>query len=82
MRVGGDQQPLGVDAAVLEALQLGEQHTRIDDDTVADDVGDAGREDARRDQVQREVLARGQHDGVAGVVAALVAHDPLHAATE
>ena len=32
--------------------------------------------------MQREVLAVGQHDGVTGVVAALVAHHPLHLAAE
>ena len=59
-----------------------EQHAGVDDDTVADDVGHAGREDAGRDQVQGEVLTVGQHDGVAGVVAALVADDPLDTLTE
>ena len=59
VRIGGDQQPRGVDAAFLEARQLGEQDTRVDDDTVADDVGDTGRQDARWNEVQREVLARG-----------------------
>ena len=54
-----DQQSRGVDTAVLEALELGEQHTRIDDDAVADDVGDTGREDPRRDEVKGEVLAVG-----------------------
>ena len=82
VRVGGDQQPLGVHAAVFQTLELGEQHTGIYDDAVADDVGDAGREDPRGDQVKREVLATRQHHRVAGVVAALVAHDPLHTATE
>ena len=82
VRVGGDQQLRGVDAAIFEALQLVEQHTGIDHHAVADDVGDAGRQDARRDQVQREVLAGGQDDGVPGVVAALIAHHPLHPPTE
>ena len=62
--------------------ELVEQHAGVDDDTVADHVGDTGRQDARRDQVQREVLARRQDHGVPGVVAALVAHHPLHAPTE
>ncbi len=64
MRVGRDQQLRGVDAAVLEALQLVEQHARIDHHAVADDVGDAGRQDARRDEMEGEVLAAGQHHGV------------------
>ena len=82
VRVGGDQQLGGVDAAVFQALQLVEQHAGIDHHAVADDVGDAGRQHARRDQVQREILAGRQHDGVPGVVAALVAHHPLHAPAE
>ena len=82
VRVGGDQQPLGVDAAILEALQLVEQHAGVDHHAVADHVGDAWREDARRDEVKREVLARRQHHGMAGVVAALIPHDPLDAAPE
>jgi hypothetical protein len=82
MRVGGDQQALGVDPSILEALQLVEKDSRVDHHAVADHVGDARRQDARRNQVQREVLARRQHHGVACVVAALIPHDPLHASTE
>ena len=41
VRVGGDQQPLGVDPAVLQPLELGKQHTGVDHHAVADDVGDA-----------------------------------------
>ena len=37
-----------------------------------------GGQDSRRDQVQGELLAVGQHDGVSGIVAALVADHPLH----
>ena len=40
----------------------------------------AGGEDPGRDEVQGEVLPVGQHHGVPGVVAALVAHHPLHVA--
>ena len=82
MRVGGYQQPRGVDAPVLEALQLLQQHARIDHHAVTDDVGDTGRQHARRDEVQGEVLAVGQHHGVPGVVAALISHHPLSAAAE
>ena len=80
--VRGDEQLGGVDAAVLEAFQLVEQHTGIHHHAVADDVGDAGREHPGRDQVQREMLAAGQDDGVPGVVATLIAHHPLHAPAE
>ena len=54
----------------------------VDHHAVADHVVHARREDSGRDEVQREVLAVGQHDGVAGVVAALVAHHPLDLAAE
>ncbi len=82
VRVGGDQQLGRVDAAVFEAFQLVEQHAGVDHHAVADDVGDAGRQHPRRDEMQREVLAGGQDDGVPGVVAALVADHPLDAAAE
>src|SRR5699024_8602396 len=62
--------------------ELVEQHRRVDDDPVADDVADAGRQDPGGDQVQGEVLAVRQHHRVAGVVAALITHHPLHASTE
>ena len=58
-----------------ELVELGEQRLRIDDHAVADDAGDAGMQDAGRNQVQDELLAV-DVDGVARVVAALVArHD-------
>ena len=79
VRVVRDEQPARVDAALVEARELGEQHPRVDDDAVADDVRDPRREDPGRDQVQREGLPVRQHHGVARVVAALVAHDPLDA---
>lgn len=82
VRVGGDQQPGGVHAALFEAVQFAEQDPGIYHHAVADDVGDAGRQHAGRDEVQREVLAGGQDDGVPGVVAALIAHHPLDAAAE
>ncbi|KMO72613.1 hypothetical protein MOBUDSM44075_03956 [Mycolicibacterium obuense] len=82
VRVGRQQQPIGVHAAVFEAAQLGQQHARVDDDAVADHVGHAGRQNARRNEVQGEVLPRRKHHRVAGVVAALVAHHPLNPSTE
>ena len=57
-----------------QLVDLGEQRLRIDDDAVADDAGDAVVQDARRDQVQHELLAV-DVDRVAGVVPALVAGD-------
>jgi hypothetical protein len=82
VRVGGDEQLGGVHAAVFEALQLVQQHAGVHHHAVADDVGDTRGEHTRRDEVQREVLAGGQDDGMPGVVAALVAHHPLNAPTE
>ena len=78
VRIRADQQARRVDAAGLQPGQLVQQHAGVHDDAVADHVPRAGREDARRDEVQREVLPVGQHDGVPGVVAALIAHHPLH----
>ena len=46
--VGADQQPRGVDAARLEAVELLEEDGQVDDDTVADDRGAGRGEDARR----------------------------------
>ena len=82
VRIGGDQQPRGVDAPLVEPAQFGEQHTGVDDDAVADHVGHPGRQDARRNQVQRKVLPGRQNYGVPGVIAALVAHHPLNTTTE
>ena len=80
--VGGDQQPRGIDPAVFKATKFGEQHTGIDDDAVADHVAHPRCQDARRNEVQREVLPGRQHHGVPGIVAALVAHHPVHTSTE
>ena len=82
MRVGRDQQPVGVHPPRVEATELGEQHTGVDHDTVADDVGDPRGQNSRGDEVQREILTAGQDNGVPGVVAALIAHNPLHPPTE
>ena len=64
--------PLTSIAAALQALDLVEQHPRVDHDAVADRARLPGIEDARRDQVELELLAVA-HDRVAGVVAALEA---------
>ncbi|SKY77317.1 Uncharacterised protein [Mycobacteroides abscessus subsp. abscessus] len=82
MGVGRDHQAGGVDIAVLETAQFGEQHPGVDDDAVADDVVDARREDARGDQVQGERLTIRENDGVTRVVAALVANNPLQLLAE
>ena len=75
VRLVADQQPVAdVDADPRQLVDFGEQRLRIDDDAVADDAGDAGMQDAGRDQVQDELLAVDVHR-VAGVVAALIPRD-------
>jgi hypothetical protein len=81
VRVAADQQLGGVDAALVQAAQLGEQDGRVDDDAVADDRGASGGEDAGREKVQC-VLLVAYDDRVAGVVAALVAHHIVNGSTE
>ena len=63
-----------VDAVPRQLVDLGEQRLRIDDDAVADDAGDAGMQDAGRNQAQHELRAV-DVDGVAGVVSALIPRD-------
>ena len=63
-----------VDAVPRQLVDLGEQRLRIDDDAVADDAGDAGMQDAGRNQAQDELRAV-DVDRVAGVVSALIARD-------
>ena len=75
--VAADQQPGGVDALGGQGVHLGQQHGGVDDHAVADDRGDVVVEDAARHQLEGEGLAV-HHDGVAGVVAALIADDQLH----
>lgn len=82
VRVGRDQQTLGVDVAGLEAFDLAQQDARIDDDAVADHVVDAGGQDSGRDEVEGEGLAVRQDHCVSGVVSALVADHPLQLPTE
>ena len=79
--VTADQQLGGVDAALVQPAQLGEQDRRVDDDAVADDRDASRGEDAGGEEVQR-VLLVADDDRVAGVVAALVAHHVVHRAAE
>ena len=74
VRVGAHPQVADVDAALLQAVDLADQHGRVDDDAVADHAGRARVEDAGRDQVELEDLVAA-HDRVPGVVAALEARD-------
>ena len=71
-----DEQKAGVDALLLQAGDLPQQHFGIDDHAVADDAGDAGPADAGGNQVQLELAAL-VHYRMSGVVAAGVAHDAI-----
>src|SRR5690606_31798005 len=64
------------------AAEFGEQHARVDDDAVADHVLHTRGEDARRDEVQGELVAVREYDRVAGVVTALVSDNPVDLAAE
>ena len=66
-----------VDALALEHVELGDQHAGVDDDPVADHGGDVVVEHAGGHQLEGEGLAV-DHDGVAGVVPALVADHQVH----
>jgi hypothetical protein len=74
-------QAAGVDAALVERVDLLEQHREIDDDTVADHRDAARTQDAAGQQVQRVRLAVDDHR-VAGVVAAVELDDVVDAAPE
>ena len=74
--VGGDPQAADVDPLATQALELPDQHAGVDHHAVADHAGLAGIEDPGRDQVELELLAVAD-DRVAGVVAALKAHDDV-----
>ena len=74
VRTATDPDPRDVDAARHEHVQLVDEGDRVDDDAVADDRGDVRVEHTGRGQAELEDLVAAD-DGVAGVVAALVAHD-------
>jgi len=74
--VGGQLQPADVHAPLAQAVDLGGQYRRVDDDAVADDAQAPRVEDARGDQVELVRLATAD-DGVAGVVPTLEADDDV-----
>ena len=76
MSVAGDLEILGRNALVLEHIDLFDEHLGVDDHAVANDRRDVLVHDARRDEVQAELLVTA-YDGMAGVVAALVAHNTI-----
>ncbi len=72
VRAFAHQQSGAVHATAFKAVDLLEQHFRIDDDAVADDGGGVGADDAGRQQVQCVRFVADDH-GVACVVAAVEA---------
>ncbi len=71
----GDPEPaLGLDALGVQAVDLGEEGGRINNDAVSDDAFLAGPEDPGRHEVQH-LLDAVVNDGMAGVVAALKARN-------
>jgi len=76
--ISDEDPPVDVDAVPDQFVDLGEKRLGIDDHAVADHAHHAVVEDARRNQVQHELLAA-DVDRVAGVVAALVTRHPLEA---
>ena len=74
---GRQLEPLAIDAAALEHVDLVEQHLRVDHHAVADDRGDVVVEHARRDELEGERLAV-DDERVPGVVPTLVADDQVH----
>ena len=77
MRIAADEETGAVDALRRQPVELSEQHSGIDDDTVPDDGRDVVVEDAARHQLQCEGLTA-DDDRVPRVVPALVADDDLH----
>jgi hypothetical protein len=74
VRVAADLDPgEGIETPRGEPVELLEQHRGVDDDPVGDHRGHVRVEDPAGDQVQLEHLVA-DDDGVAGVVATLVAH--------
>ena len=76
MRAIADEQPaVHVDAQVRQFVHFGEQRLWIDDHAVADDTDHAVVQDARRNEMQDELLPLHIHR-VTGVVSALITgHD-------
>lgn len=81
MGVAADQELGRVNASLVQALHLGEQDRRVDDDTVTDDRGTPRRQDSGGEEMQC-VLLVAHDDRVAGIVAALVTHHIINGSTE
>ena len=72
VRAFAHQQSGAVHATAFKAVDLLEQHFRIDDDAVADDRGGVGADDAGRQQMQR-IRFVADHHSMASVIAAVEA---------
>ena len=81
VRVARHHESRDVNASIDERVEFGQQHRRIDDDAVANDRGHARIENARRDELECELLAL-DDDAVTRVVSALVANDEIHVARQ
>ena len=77
MGVAGNLERRRVDAPGLEHVHLADQHSGIDDHAIADHRRDVVVEHSTRDELKGETLTV-DHEGVAGVVAALIADDQFH----
>ena len=81
VRVGADQEAVRGETVGLELVHLGEEDLWVDDDAVADDRRDMRIHDPGGDEVQLERAAT-VNDGMARVVAALIANDVIHVVRE
>jgi hypothetical protein len=79
--IRADHQLRRVDTALVQRGHLLQHDGGVDDDAVADHGHDGRRQDAAGQQVEGELLVT-DDDGVAGVVATLVAHDVVDPATQ
>src|SRR5437764_14326706 len=77
MRAVADEQILpDLNAEFPQALDFGDERNRIDDDSISDHANFAAPQNAGRNEVQNVSLTVVDH-GVAGVIAALAAHDDV-----
>lgn len=76
-----DEQLVGGNALLVQAVDLAEDSLRIDNNTRADDVDALRIQDAGRNQLQLVLLTAG-YNGVTGIVAALAADNQIRLACE
>jgi hypothetical protein len=78
--VGQKEAPGDVDPLGSHGVDLGEERFGVDDDPRADDAHPSA-DDARRKEMKREVAVL-ELDGMAGVVAAVIARDDIESIRE